>query len=185
VEDLSGWRHIAQERRRSENEDWFLRCSIRGQSPASRDRRYYGSHVVNLAGEGIRPGQGSTIGKQNALVQIAQYGDFECLDCGRAVTTLSSFRRHFAEAIRFSYRHFPLESIHPHATQAAEAAECARAQGSFWKMHDLLMANQNRLTLHCLYDYANYVGLELLRTLIGDIATSSLPNTREYSRANT
>ena len=119
---------------------------------------------MNLARERIRAVRGGTIGEPPAaLVHVVQYGDFECLDCGRAATTLRSFRRRFAGAIRFSYQHFPLDYVHPNATQAAEAAECARAQGLFWKMHDLLMANQNRLALKRLYDYAEHAGLDMER----------------------
>ena len=35
--------------------------------------------------------------------------------------------------------------MHPHALRAAEAAECAGAQGKFWPMHDLLFENQPHL----------------------------------------
>jgi protein-disulfide isomerase len=98
-----------------------------------------------------------------ASIDVIQYGDYECLDCGRAAITLRSLRQRFHQRMRFSYRHFPLASIHPHATQAAEAAECARAQGRFWKMHDLLMANQDRLELQHLYDYAEQAGLDMPR----------------------
>jgi protein-disulfide isomerase len=72
-------------------------------------------------------------------------------------------RQRFHQLIRFSYRHFPLASIHPHAIQAAEGAECARAQGQFWKMHELLMANQDRLELQHIYDYAERTGLDMAR----------------------
>ncbi len=43
----------------------------------------------------------------------------------------------FERACAFVYRHFPLEDVHPHALLAAEAAECAGAQGKFWQMHEL------------------------------------------------
>ncbi len=37
--------------------------------------------------------------------------------------------------------------VHPHAGQAAEAAEFAGSRGLFWQMHDLLFANQQKLSL--------------------------------------
>ena len=40
------------------------------------------------------------------------------------------------------YVNFPLESIHPSARKAAEAAECAGRQGRYWDMHDLLFQHQ-------------------------------------------
>jgi protein-disulfide isomerase len=47
--------------------------------------------------------------------------------------------------VLFTYRHFPLSTIHPHAALAAEAAEAAGSQERFWAMHRLLYANQQRL----------------------------------------
>ncbi|NIS79188.1 MAG: thioredoxin domain-containing protein [Anaerolineales bacterium] len=42
------------------------------------------------------------------------------------------------EDVRIILRHFPLLTIHDKASLAAEAAEAAGAQGSFWQMHDHL-----------------------------------------------
>ena len=44
--------------------------------------------------------------------------------------------------VYYVYKDFPLYTIHPQAIKAAEAAECAGTQGSYWDMHDLLFANQ-------------------------------------------
>jgi protein-disulfide isomerase len=69
----------------------------------------------------------------------------------------------FAERVRFVYRHFPLEEVHPHAVRAAEAAECAGGQGKFWEMHDLLFDNQSHLKLQHLIGYAERLGLDVPR----------------------
>jgi protein-disulfide isomerase len=65
--------------------------------------------------------------------------------------------------LRLVYRHFPLESVHPHALGAAEAAECAAAQGRFWPMHDLLFENQNALKGHHLREYAERLELDMVK----------------------
>jgi protein-disulfide isomerase len=98
-----------------------------------------------------------------APVKVIQYGDFGCVKCGRAATTIKSFRERFLTQIQFAYRHFPRESIHPNAVQAAEAAECARAQNRFWAMHDVLIANQDHLELQYIYGYAEDLGLAMAR----------------------
>jgi protein-disulfide isomerase len=67
------------------------------------------------------------------------------------------------DELRFAYRHFPLTQIHPHAQQAAEAAEAAAVQGRFWELHDLLFTHQDRLTLQDLLGYAAALGLDVQR----------------------
>lgn len=42
--------------------------------------------------------------------------------------------------VRLVYRDFPLDSLHPRARAAVEAANCAGDQGKFWEHHDLLFA---------------------------------------------
>ena len=96
-------------------------------------------------------------------IDVIQFGDYQCLDCGKAAVTLSAFRRQYAKQVRFIYRHFPQAFMHPLAAQAAEAAECARAQGRFWQIHELLMSNQHRLELRDLCDYADRAGLNQRR----------------------
>ncbi len=69
----------------------------------------------------------------------------------------------FTGRIRFIFRNFPLAEVHPHALQAAEAAECAGGQGKFWPMHDLLFDNQSHLKPHQLRGYAERLQLDMGR----------------------
>ena len=69
----------------------------------------------------------------------------------------------FAGRLRLVWRHFPLEEVHPHALQAALAAEAAAGQGKFWPMHDLLFENQSHLKLPQLRSYAQRLELDLVR----------------------
>jgi protein-disulfide isomerase len=70
---------------------------------------------------------------------------------------------HFKGRIRFAFRHFPLEEVHPHALRAAEAGECAGAQDKFWPMHDLLFDNQPHLKPPQLRSYAERLQLDMSR----------------------
>src|SRR5207247_5033195 len=58
------------------------------------------------------------------------------------------------------FHNFPITTSHPHAEQAAEAAEAAANQGKFWPMHDLLYENQRRLRDQDLRAYAEKLGLD-------------------------
>jgi protein-disulfide isomerase len=103
------------------------------------------------------------LGPATAPVTLVEYGDYECPFCGAAHATLEQVRQVMGDDLRFVYRHFPLTQIHPHAYQAAEAAEAAGAQGRFWEMHDLLFENQDRLGLRDLIGYAGALDLDLER----------------------
>ncbi|MEX2124002.1 MAG: thioredoxin domain-containing protein [Woeseia sp.] len=102
-------------------------------------------------------------GQEHAPVVIVEYGDFECPNCKQAAPAVKLLLARFAGQVQFAYRHFPLEAVHPHALQAAEAAESAGAQGRFWEMHDLLFDNQLRLHRDDLGRYAAELRLDTTR----------------------
>jgi protein-disulfide isomerase len=103
------------------------------------------------------------LGPSQAAVTVVEYGDFECPNCKQAAPAVKLLLTRFAGRVRFAYRHFPLEGVHPHALHAALAAEAAGAQGKFWPMHDLLFENQAHLKLPQLRRYAERLELDLAR----------------------
>ena len=102
-------------------------------------------------------------GAPHAPVTVVEYGDFECPNCKQAVAAVKMLLTHFENRVRFAYRHFPLENVHPHAELAAEAAECAGGQGRFWEMHDLLFEHQSHLKTEHLLGYAERLQLDMAR----------------------
>jgi hypothetical protein len=86
-------------------------------------------------------------GPKDAPVTLVEYGDYECPFCGQAHTIVKQIMEDMGQDFRFVFRNFPLTQIHPHAMQAALAAEAAGAQGKFWEMHDTLYENQPDLRL--------------------------------------
>ena len=102
------------------------------------------------------------LGPATAPVTLVEYGDYECPFCRAAHASVEQVRQAMGNDLRFVFRHFPLSQIHPHAYQAAEAAEAAGAQGRFWEMHHLLFANQDRLGLRDLIGYAGALDLDLV-----------------------
>lgn len=85
-------------------------------------------------------------GNQNAAITIVEYSDIECPFCSRFHDTMKQVLDTYGDDVRWVYRHFPLESIHPNARPAANAAECAAEQGKFWEYTDLAIARQSALT---------------------------------------
>lgn len=122
-------------------------------------------------------------GDRNAPITIVEYGDFECPKCKQAVGAVKLLLVRFEAHVRFVFRHFPLEEIHPHALRAAEAAECAGGQGRFWQMHDLLFEHQRHLGLDQLYDYARTLGLDVARFAAEMDDEIYLQRVREHQRS--
>ena len=73
-------------------------------------------------------------------------------------------------AFRYVFRHFPLAELHPHAVNAARAAEAAASAGRFWPMHDALVAHQDALDDAALAAYAaaNGVSAAAVRAALED-----------------
>jgi protein-disulfide isomerase len=102
-------------------------------------------------------------GKSSAHVTLIEYGDYECPYCGQAYQIVKEIQKRLKGRLRFVFRNFPLTQIHPHAQQAAEAAEAAASQGSFWDMHDILYENQQALDHYHLLEYASELDLNTKR----------------------
>src|SRR6266404_1301925 len=112
----------------------------------------------------IALGDSPVRGDKNALVVLLDFSDYQCPFCGRFVReTMPLIDHDYVQSgkIKYVFRDFPLESIHPLAFKAAEAARCAGEQNRFWEMHDRLYQNQNALDLGSLPFYAQALGLNV------------------------
>ncbi|MBI2042822.1 DsbA family protein [Candidatus Pacearchaeota archaeon] len=91
------------------------------------------------------------LGNENAPITIIEFSDYQCPFCRKFWTeTLPSIQKEYIDTgkVKFVYRDFPLISLHPMATPAAEAAECVRDSGgdeAYFKMHDKIFQEQNVL----------------------------------------
>ena len=104
-----------------------------------------------------------TLGNEHAPITLLEYGDFECPNCKQAAPAVKLIVQRFAGQVRFVWRHYPLEEVHPHARHAALAAEAAGAQRRFWPMHDLLFDHQSHLKDGDLAGYAQRLELDVAR----------------------
>jgi len=108
----------------------------------------------------VDPDRDHIRGPVDAPVTVVEYGDFECPYCGQAEPAMRELLQGFGD-VSYVWRHLPLTDVHPHAQQAAEAAEAAALQGGFWEMHDLLLEHQDALELDDLSRYAEQLGLDV------------------------
>jgi protein-disulfide isomerase len=80
-------------------------------------------------------------GPSNAPVTIVEFTDYECPFCRQHFAqTLPLLLKQYGDRVRYVVLNYPIPSLHPDAAGAAEAAECAAAQGKFWEYHDGLLA---------------------------------------------
>jgi Na+/H+ antiporter NhaA len=136
----------------------------------ARIRALFGTSPVILdLAVPVDPDRDHIRGPMAAPVTVVEYGDFECPYCGLAEPAVRELLGDFGD-VRYVWRHLPLTDVHPHAQVAAEAAEAAAAQDSFWEMHDTLLANQDALKPADLVRYATQIGLDAER-FAGDLRT--------------
>jgi protein-disulfide isomerase len=102
-------------------------------------------------------------GPADAPITLIEYGDFECPYCRGAFRDVRRLIDRHPSEVRFVFRNFPIPQLHPHAEQAAEAAEAAGAQGHYWEMHDLLLQPYAHLDIDELVTYAEVIGLDIPR----------------------
>ena len=107
-----------------------------------------------------------TKGSNAKNVNLLVYGDFQCPVCGQFYPVEKKIINTYQNDILFTFRHFPLDSIHPNARAASRAAEAAGLQGKFFEMHDLLYENQSAWSsstnpLNTFTSYAQQLGLDV------------------------
>jgi protein-disulfide isomerase/rhodanese-related sulfurtransferase/uncharacterized membrane protein len=102
-------------------------------------------------------------GNPQAFVTVVEFGDFECSICKLAQKSVDRMLDQYGSKIRFVFRQFPMSMadphMHPEAEKAAEASECAAAQGKFWQAEGLFFQKQPNLSVPDLESYASQLGL--------------------------
>ena len=103
-----------------------------------------------------------THGAERAPVTVVVFADFECPHCKMEAPKIRKAVDQFRGRAKLVFKHFPL-SMHPRAKVAAAASEAAHLQGKFWEMHDVIFANQDKLSDEDLVSYAQRVGLDMAK----------------------
>ena len=118
-------------------------------------------------------------GPATAAVTLVQYGDYECPYTRQSTWVVQAMQQELGDQLRFIYRNFPLTEIHPHALQAALAAEAAAFEGKFWEMHDYIFHHQHTLAERDLAQFAEAVGLDRQRYTQDTAEQRGLPRIEE------
>ncbi len=110
----------------------------------------------------VEVGTSPSFGKTNAAVTVIEFSDFQCPFCSRAADTITELKKKYGSKVRFAFKHFPLP-MHNNAKPASEASMCVNEQSTdkFWKYHDKLFKNQDKLDSASLEKYAKEIGADL------------------------
>jgi protein-disulfide isomerase len=104
------------------------------------------------------------LGSKDAPITIVEFTDYQCPFCQRFhTTTFGELKKNYIDTgkVRFYSRDLPLDSLHPNATRAAEAARCAGDQGQFWAIREIMSSNPNKLDLDSLVADAQQLKLDV------------------------
>ena len=103
--------------------------------------------------------KGFSRGPKDAPVAIVEFSDFQCSFCKGVLPTIKEIMARYPGKVKWVFRDYPIQSLHPTAHKAHEAARCAGEQGKFWEYHDLLFARSPRHSLPELKQYAGELKL--------------------------
>ena len=104
-------------------------------------------------------------GNANAEITLVEFSDLECPFCKAFHATAQQALDEYGDKVRWVYKHFPLDNLHPKADKEAEAAECAGELGGndkFWEYVDRVFEvtpSNNGLDLALLPQIAKDLGL--------------------------
>lgn len=110
----------------------------------------------------IEEGGNPSIGPADAPITIIEFSDYQCPYCQKWESEV--FQRlldEYPTQVRIVYRDFPLNSLHPQASSAANAANCAGEQDSYFLYHDKLFSYDYDLGKDTYLTYARELKLDM------------------------
>ena len=119
-----------------------------------------------LRAKGIEPSRvpvvadgGPTRGPEHAPVTVLWYSDVTSPLAVSADRLMQQVLEAYPDEVRVVFKNRPLE-FHRDGVLAHEALMASAAQGKFWAMHSVLLANQGALSAADLANYAGQIGLD-------------------------
>ncbi len=101
-------------------------------------------------------------GKENAVVTIAVFDDYQCPYCSRLEPLFRQVMEKYPDDLKVVIKNFPLSS-HPFARKAAQAALAADKQGKYAQFHEKLFENYRELNDAKIEAIAAELGLDMVK----------------------
>lgn len=90
--------------------------------------------------------RGYLLGSDSAPVEITEYADYQCPFCADfSLVQFPDIKSRLIDTgkLRWRYRDYPLDGLHPSARISAHTAACADEQGKYWPVHNLIYQGQS------------------------------------------
>lgn len=98
--------------------------------------------AVNDVIEVVSTGGAPARGPETAPVTLVVFTDLDSSACEGLAVVLHALGEMYPERVRMVFKHQP--STRDNRSQSHEAVQAAAAQGRFWDMYEMLLANQGR-----------------------------------------
>ncbi len=115
--------------------------------------------LQNASAPELAPINNPTLGSDDAKLTIVEFADFDCPFSKQVAPDLRRLLVNNPD-IRFVFRDFPVEALHPDAAAVANAAECAREQNKFWPYHDKIFGATGPFSTRQLLQFGKEIGLD-------------------------
>lgn len=83
-------------------------------------------------------------GEPDSPYTLVEFGDYQCGPCAQQESKVNALLTQYRGRLKLAFRNYPL-SFHPFALPASLAAESARRQDKFWRVHDNLYARKGQI----------------------------------------
>ena len=126
---------------RAAGQGWESALSANTRQQVRRSLRRYGE--AGALATWCREERGKALAEAGAKVALVEFSDYECPFCIRHFTqTMPQIQANYVDTgkIRYVFKDFPIDQLHPGAFQAHVAARCAAEQDRFWDLHRRLFS---------------------------------------------
>lgn len=106
------------------------------------------------------------LGNPDAPIRLVEFVDYECPFCKRSAPEVRAFLARHPDEILLIIRDFPIGEVHENAMPAAIAARCVfsyEGANAYWRFHDILYRDQDRLSSDMIRATAEFVGADMAR----------------------
>ncbi|MBC7978372.1 MAG: thioredoxin domain-containing protein [Myxococcales bacterium] len=123
-------------------------------------------------------------GNDDSRIKLIEFFDYECGHCQQFKSVLEKVLADKGEQVTAYFMMFPIESNHPNARGAAQAAIAANQQGKFKEMHDKLFELTPKISRDQITSIAKGIGLDMAK-FEKDYAEASSQVTSDQKQGDT